>query len=58
MRNATISIIDVLGKEIHHSIVDKQTFPLNIDLANHNKGVYYLIVNTNDKQYKSKLVIN
>lgn len=58
MRHATIRIIDVLGKEIYHSSVDKDVSVLNIDISNYDKGIYSIIVNLDGKHYKSKLVVN
>ena len=51
-----IEVIDLLGKKIMNKIsFDKK---INIDLSNQNKGIYFLKVETKNKTYCKKLILN
>jgi hypothetical protein len=57
--NVCLSMYDMFGKEvinIHCGQISKSSF--NVDLSSYNKGVYFIKLQSKDKQLLQKLIIN
>jgi hypothetical protein len=55
-KETTISVIDVLGREVYNSAIKNTKEEIN--LSGNAAGLYYITVNSNGKQYRSKMMIN
>lgn len=52
-----IKIVDSLGKCILDFTGQELTFPLKIDLSNHKKGIYFLIIDDGQNLFSQKVVV-
>ncbi len=55
LNNAQVFVYTMTGKEIYHSVIDNDSYTVN--LKHINKGVYFVKVTSNDKSFVRKLII-
>lgn len=55
-KEAQVTVVDVLGKKVHESIVTNEL--VTIDISNQVNGIYYVIIKSGTKQYREKIITN
>ena len=53
--NSEMQIIDIVGKTVYSSVVDRQTS--RIDISNLNNGIYFIQITLNDEKYVKQLMV-
>jgi len=56
IQKAFVTLYDISGRKVGAYTIQSNT--ARIDLSNINNGLYYIIVEENNKQYQSKIIIN